>query len=156
MGEKSDAPTTTADRELAITRVFDAPRELVWKAWTDRALAMQWAGPRGFTARDFSLDPRPGGIWRLTMHSPETGELTNRGVVREAIEPERLAFTFAWDEPDGTPGREMLITITFVEREGKTEMTFTQGVFESVEDRGGHSEGWNESFDKLAELLVNA
>jgi uncharacterized protein YndB with AHSA1/START domain len=156
MADSTDASTKTAERELVITRIFDAPRELVWKAWTQRELAMQWAGPRGFTALDFALDPRPGGEWRLTMHSTETGELKNRGVVRKAVEPERLVFTFAWDEPDGTPGREMLITITFAERDGKTEMTFTQGVFESVEDRDGHIEGWNESFDKLTEFLVNA
>ena len=155
MAERTDAPPKTAERELVITRVFDAPRELVWKAWTERELAMQWAGPRGFTALDFNLDPRPGGTWHLTMHSPETGELTNRGVVREAVEPERLVFTFAWDNEDGSPGREMLITITFAERDGKTEMTFTQGVFESVEDRDGHREGWSESFDKLAEYLAS-
>jgi uncharacterized protein YndB with AHSA1/START domain len=153
MAETSDASTSTAERELVITRVFDAPRELVWKAWTDPELAKQWSGPRGFTAKDFSLDPRPGGEWHLTMHSPETGKLTNRGVVRDSVEPERLVFTFAWDNDDGTPGREMLITITFVERDGKTEMTFTHGVFESAEDRDGHSEGWNESFDKLADHL---
>jgi uncharacterized protein YndB with AHSA1/START domain len=153
MAERTDAPTTTAERELVITRVFDAPRELVWKAWTDRELAMQWSGPKGFEPVDFSLDAQPGGEWRFTMRSPESGELANRGVVREAVEPERLVFTFAWDNDDGTPGREMLITIDFADIGGKTEMTFRQGIFESVEDRDGHIEGWSESFDKLAAFL---
>ena len=156
MAERPDASTQTAERELTITRVFDAPRELVWRAWTDREMAMQWAGPQGFTALDFKLDPRPGGEWLLKMHSAGSGELTNRGVVREAVEPERLAFTFAWDNEDGTPGHEMLITIDFADVGGKTEMTFRQGVFESVEDRDGHREGWSESFDKLAGYLARA
>jgi uncharacterized protein YndB with AHSA1/START domain len=156
MADRTNASAKTAERELVINRIFDAPRELVWKAWTDHELAMQWAGPRGFTALDFNLDPRPGGEWRLTMHSPETGELTNRGVVREALEPERLVFTFAWDNEDGTPGREMLISIAFADLDGKTEMVFSQGVFESVEDRDGHREGWSESFDKLEQYLASA
>ena len=155
MAERTDAPTKTAERELVITRVFDAPRELVWKAWTDRERVMQWAGPQGLHGARFRAWTRAraaNGV--LDMHSPETGELTNRGVVREVVEPERLVFTFAWDDEDGKPGREMLITITFAERAGQTEMTFTQAVFESAEDRDGHQEGWSESFDKLAAYLA--
>jgi len=156
MAERTDAPTTTADRQLVITRVFDAPRELVWMAWTDRERVMQWLGPKEFTALEFEMDQRPGGAWHSRMRSPEGVEHSNRGVVREAVEPERLAFTFAWDDEDGKPGREMLVTISFAERDGKTEMTFSQAVFESAEDRDGHNEGWSESFDKLAEYLANA
>ena len=88
------------------------------------------------------------------MRGPDGVEYANRGTVREVDEPERLVFTFAWDNEDGSPGREMEITITFDERDGKTEMTFSQGVFESAEDRDGHREGWSESFDKLAEYLA--
>jgi uncharacterized protein YndB with AHSA1/START domain len=156
MAETTDASTQTAERELVITRVFDAPRELVWKAWTDREMGLQWAGPKGFTAVDFELDARRGGTWHLTMRSADGNELTNRGVVREAVEPERLVFTFAWDNDDGTPGREMLITIDFANVGGKAEMTFRQGAFDSVEDRDGHIEGWNESFDKLEAYLASA
>jgi uncharacterized protein YndB with AHSA1/START domain len=156
MAETGNASTTMAERELVITRVFEARRELVWKAWTEREFAMQWAGPKGFTAVDFALDPQSGGAWHLTMRSPDGNELTNRGVVREAVEPEQLVFTFAWDNEDGSPRREMLITITLAEREGKTEMTFHQAVFDSVEDRDGHRGGWSESFDKLAWYLAAA
>jgi len=153
MAERTDAPTQTAERELVITRLFDAPPELVWKAWTERGLVLKWLGPKDFTAEDFSLDPRPGGAWHSRMRSPDGREYSNRGVVREAVEPERLVFTFAWDNEDGSPGREMLITITFADRDGATEMTFAQAVFESAEDRDGHREGWSESFDKLAAYL---
>ena len=155
MAEKTDAPTRTAERELVITRVFDAPRDLLWKAWTERDHVLKWLGPKQFTALDFELDPRPGGAWHSRMRGPDGVEYSNGGTVREVEEPERLVFTFAWDEEDGTPGREMQITITFAEREGKTEMTFSQGVFESDEDRDGHGEGWSESFDKLAEYLAS-
>ena len=112
-------------------------------------------GTQRFTALDFELDPRPGGAWHSRMRGPDGAEYSNGGTVHEVDEPERLVFTFAWDEEDGTPGREMEITITFDERDGKTEMTFSQGVFESAEDRDGHREGWSESFDKLAEYLAS-
>jgi uncharacterized protein YndB with AHSA1/START domain len=154
MVERAEAPTQTAERELLITRVFDAPRELVWKAWTDPGHVLKWLGPRDFTAIDFELDTRPGGAWHSRMRGPDGAEYSNGGTVREVDEPHRLVFTFAWDEEDGTPGREMQITITFAERGGKTEMTFSQGVFESDEDRDGHREGWSESFDKLAEYVA--
>jgi uncharacterized protein YndB with AHSA1/START domain len=156
MAERTDAPTKTAERELLITRLFDARRELVWKAWTERDRVLQWLGPKNFTALEFEMDRRPGGAWHSRMRSAEGVEYANGGVVREIVEPERLVFTFAWDEEDGTPGREMLITITFAERGAQTEMTFAQAVFESTEDRDGHSEGWSESFDKLAAFLANA
>jgi uncharacterized protein YndB with AHSA1/START domain len=155
MAETADAPTKTAERELVIKRIFDAPRELLWKAWTERDHVLKWLGPKEFTALDFDLDPRPGGAWHSRMRGPDGGEYSNRGTVREVQEPERLVFTFTWDEEDGTPGREMQITITFDERNGKTEMTFSQGALESAEDRDGHREGWSESFDKLAEYLAS-
>jgi len=156
MAERADAPTQTAERELVITRLFDAPRELVWKAWTDRDRVLKWLGPRNFTATEFEMDRRPGGAWHSRMRGPDGNEYSNRGVVREVVEPERLVFTFAWDDQDGKPGRDMLITISFAEHDGKTEMTFLQAVFESVEDRDGHAGGWSESFEKLAEYLVSA
>jgi len=155
MAERTSSPTTTtAERELVITRVFDAPRQLVFKAWTEPQHVTQWLGPKGFTALEFKMDRRPGGGWHSRMRSPDGIEYSNRGVVREVVEPERLVFTFAWDDEDGNPGREMLITIAFAEHDGGTEMTFSQAVFESAEDRDGHRGGWSESFDKLAEYLA--
>jgi len=156
MASTSNPTTKTGERELVITRVFDAPRELVFKAWTEPKRVMHWLGPKDFTALEFEMDRRPGGAWHARMRSPEGMEYSNRGVVREVVEPERLAFTFAWDDEDGKPGREMLITITFAEHDGRTEMTFAQSVFESAEDRDGHREGWTESFDRLADYLASA
>ncbi len=156
MAATNNAPTETAERTLVITRVFDAPRGLVWKAWTEPERVLQWLGPTGFTALEFEMDPWPGGRWHGRMRSPEGVHHSNRGVVQEVVEPERLVFTFAWDDEDGNPGREMLITITFAEHEGKTEMTFMQREFESVEDRDGHNEGWSQSFDRLDAYLATA
>jgi len=156
MAATNDAPAAAAERTLVITRVFEAPRELVFRAWTEPEHVLRWLGPKEFTALEFEMDRRVGGAWYSRMRSPEGTVHSNRGIVREIVPSERIAFTFGWDDPDGSPGREMLITITFAEHDGGTEMTFAQSVFDSVEDRDGHREGWSESFDKLAEYLVSA
>jgi uncharacterized protein YndB with AHSA1/START domain len=149
--EVLDTVAAPADRELVITRVFDAPRELVWRVWTDPAHARAWMGPRGFTAVHQEQDGRPGGAWRLCLRPDGGGpDLWQGGVNREIVPPERLVFTFAWDAPDGGRGPETLVTVTFAEKDGKTEMTFRQSPFTSVEERDGHRGGWNSAFDRLA------
>jgi uncharacterized protein YndB with AHSA1/START domain len=140
--------------DLTITRVFDAPRELVFKAWTDSAYGKEWSAPHGFTVVALEADLRPGGAWRLCMRTPEGQERWVGGVYREIVPPERLVSTHAWQNPDGTPGHETLMTIALAERGDRTEMTFRQTGFESVEDRDGHREGWSESFDRLEEHLA--
>src|SRR5207244_12643008 len=87
MAEKTDAPTRTAERELVITRAFDVPRELVWKAWTARDHVLKWLGPKDFTAVDFELEPRPGGAWHSRIRGPDGAEYSNGGTVREVHEP---------------------------------------------------------------------
>jgi uncharacterized protein YndB with AHSA1/START domain len=143
---------TLEELTLVIKRTFDAPRELVWKAWTEPERAEQWLGPRLFSTYDFSMDVRAGGDWHFRMRSADE-EYGARGVVREAIEPERLVFTWTWDSEHTMAGRETLVVIEFAERGGRTEMTFRQHVFESVAERDGHNIGWSESFDKLAEFV---
>jgi uncharacterized protein YndB with AHSA1/START domain len=144
-----------AERELVITRVFDAPRELVFKAWTDPALAMGWFGPRDHPATDMEMDVRPGGAWRGCLRSTESGkELRLGGMYREIVAPERVVFTFAWDE-EGERGLETLVTLTFVEEGGKTRMTFRQTPFQSIEERDGHRGGWTSSFDRLEEYVAH-
>jgi uncharacterized protein YndB with AHSA1/START domain len=145
--------TETAQRELVITRTFDAPRELVFKAWTEPEHVLHWLGPKDFTGLEFRFDDKPGGTWLSRMRGPDGKELANGGRVLEYVEPERLSFTFKWD--DGGQ-EETTIEITLVERDGKTEMTFRQGLFETTESRDGHNGGWSESFDKLAGYLAKA
>ena len=95
------------------------------------------------------MDVRPGGRWRHRLTSTETGQdLWHGGVFREVAAPERLVFTFAWEE-EGERGLETLVTVTFAEESGKTRMTFRQVPFQSVEERDGHRGGWTSTFDRL-------
>ena len=140
--------------DLTITRVFDAPRHLVFKAWTDSAHGNDWSAPRGFTVTAFEADLRPGGAWRLRMRTPEGKELRVGGVYREIVPPERIVSTHVWQNPDGTSGHETLMTVALAAHGDRTEMSFRQTGFESDEDRDGHREGWSECFDRLEEHLA--
>ena len=143
------------EQELLLTRVFDAPPGLVFDAWTDPAQVALWWGPTGFEAPYAELDVRPGGAWRTCIRSEEHGELWSRGVYREVDRPRRLAFTFAWEEPEGVPGDEMGITVTFAAEDGgKTLMTFRQRLIGTEERRDSEAAGWSECFDKLADALA--
>lgn len=141
-------------RELVIERVFNAPRELVFRAWTDLEHVRKWFGPKDHPATHVTMDVRPGGRWRACLRSTETGHnLWLGGVYREIVPPERLIFTFAWEE-EGERGLETLVEITLVERDSKTHMTFRQTPFQSDGERDGHRGGWSSSFDRLDELLT--
>ncbi len=143
-----------ADRTLTITRVFDAPRELVFKAWTDKQHAMMWWGPKHHPATQVDMDVKPGGRWRHCLKSVETGkDLWHGGSFREVVPPERLVFTFAWEE-SGERGLETLVTVTFEDLGGKTRMTMHQTPFQSLGERDGHGEGWSSAFDRLDEHLT--
>ena len=150
MPAKSAVRNVTADDTLVIKRTFDAPRDLVWKAWAEVEHAKRWWGPKGFTAPVVELGTRPGDKWRAKMVSPDGKEYWQHGVLREIVPPERLSYTFIWDEH---PDEQMLVTVTFAERAGKTEMVFRQEGFKSVEERDGHDDGWNESLDRLSAYL---
>jgi len=151
MAARTKVAAEPAERVLVLQRVFDAPRELVFKAWTEPQHLVHWSCPRGFTLTHCEGDLRPGGRWRSCMRSPDGRDLWLGGVYREIVAPERLVFTHAWDD---APRHETLITVTVAERNGKTEMTFRQATFTSVEDRDGHRGGWTECFDKLAEYVA--
>jgi len=143
-----------AEPELVIMRVFNAPRDLVWKAWTDPKHAVQWWGPKDYPATQLEMDVRPGGVWRGQLRSTEDGRLlSHKGVFREVAAPERLVFTFAWDE-EGERGLGTLVTITFADQNGKTLMTFRQIPFQSAEERDGHKSGWTSAFDRFDEQLL--
>jgi uncharacterized protein YndB with AHSA1/START domain len=149
--------------ELKITRVFDAPREVVWKAWTDPKIQMQWMGPRGFTTTELDMPITPGARWRRTMEGlvPATGQsvtLKQHGTIREVKPPELFVFSFAWDVPSDVGLSNMdleenIVTVRLEERGNKTVMTFTQGPFLSASACDGHTGGWNSAFDKFMEFL---
>lgn len=153
MAARTSMDARSTKPELVITRSFDAPRSLVFKAWTEAEHLVLWSAPRGFTITHSEGDLRPGGTWRACMRSPDGKDLWLGGVYREIVAPERLVFTHAWDGPDGKRGHETLVTVTLADRAGKTELTFRQAFFESVEARDGHGEGWAECFDLLSDYL---
>lgn len=156
MTEKNNLSPPTADRELLLTRVFDAPRSLVFKAWTEPERIKQWWGPRGAVTLSCEMDFRPGGLWRTRSKAPNGNEYGSRSVFREIVEPERLVFTYAWEDAEWNPKHETLVTITFVEQNGKTVLTFHQGIFDSVASRDAHEEGWRGFFDLLSNYLPQA
>jgi uncharacterized protein YndB with AHSA1/START domain len=145
---------------LTVSREIQAPRQLVWDAWTKPEHTDKW-GPVGYTVEQFN-DPvvRVGGKWRAVLKPPGKGptdkdrELWQGGVYKEVKEPERLVFTFAWDEETGLPGKEMLITLTFEALGPKqTRLTLRQDGLPSLAERDGHSGGWGEALDALAKHL---
>ena len=153
--EYSGFPRQDSQRTLVITRVFDAPRDLVWKAWTDPTHAQHWMGPRGFTATHLRSDLRPRGVWRACLRRDDNGEeYWQGGVYLEIAAPERLTYSFAWDDTNKRRNHVTLVTLIFTEDQGKTMMSFRQEVFETVAECDGHQLGWNSTFDRLAEHLA--
>jgi len=145
-------------KDLTITRIFDAPRELVYKAWTDPKLVAQWWGPRQFTNPVCEMDVRPGGTLLIHMRGPDGVVYPDKGVFHEVVAPERLVFTSsAFEDEQGNPQLEVLITVTFTELYGKTEVTLQADVLKSTPEveapLSGMEEGWKQSLDKLAENL---
>jgi uncharacterized protein YndB with AHSA1/START domain len=149
--------TTPSEREIVITRVFDAPRELVFKTMTDPKLIPQWWGLRGYTTIVDKMELKPGGAWRYVQRGPDGSEYAFRGVYREITPPERLVYTFEWE---GMPGHVLVETVTFEDLNGKTKVTDTS-LFHTTEERDGMLQsgmeaGARQTWDRLAELLAKA
>jgi uncharacterized protein YndB with AHSA1/START domain len=160
--------STTATMEnknikLQLTRVFDAPRELVFKAWTDAKQFQQWFGAAacdGATLQSVKVDARIGGKYRLQVRRPDGEFFTTVGIYREVKPPERLVFTWAF-EKDGSGDEfgeveppEMLVTIEFRARGKQTELTLTHEKFATVESRDRHNEGWSRCLDSLGKFAA--
>ena len=146
--------TATTPHELVITRLFSAPRDLVYAAWIEPQHLDQWQNaPQEMNVTVEKSDIRTGGEFRICMHSPDGNQYWLQGKYLEVVAPERLVFTHAWLNAEGKPGPETLVTITFAQRGEKTELTLRQTGFKSVEARDGHRYGWTSSFDRLAEYL---
>jgi uncharacterized protein YndB with AHSA1/START domain len=153
-------------RELVIVRIFDAPRELFWKYWTEPEYFKRWWGPEGFTTTVSRIDFRVEGVYLNCLKSPEGENYWSTGVYREIIEPERIVYTDSFSDSEGNqvPASyyemsvnwplELLVTVTLEEYEGqKTRLTLKHAGFPTGEDRDLTKDGWNESLDKLAEEL---
>ena len=147
--------TTPTEREIHIERVFDAPRERVFAAYTDPATIGEWWGPRGTTAVVDEMDVRAGGRWRFVVRDADGGETAFRGTYREVTPPERIVQTFEWE---GMPGHVSVETATFEDLGDRTKVT-TTSIFHTTEERdgmlgSGMEGGLNETYERLDELLA--
>ena len=146
--------TTPSDREVVAARVFEAPRELVWRAYTEPEHLRQWMlGPEGWAITVCEQDLRPGGAYRYVWQNEDGSELEITGVNREVEAPERLVATESW----GDEWAEFVNTITFTEEDGRTTITVTM-LYPSKEARDaalatGMTDGMNAGYDRLEELL---
>lgn len=145
----TSATTIPADRVLSVVRTFDAPRPLVYRAWTEKAHLDQWSAPHGFTIPFSEGDLREGGAWHTCMLAPDGTQHRLGGVYQELIEDRKIVFTHTWEEDYG-PGPETIVTVLFSDEEdGRTRMEFSQGVFATVQSQEGHQGGWTECFERL-------
>ncbi len=147
--------TMPSDREIHVERIFDAPRDRVFAAYTDPALIPQWWGPRGTTTTVDEMDATTGGRWRFVMRDSDGSETGFRGVFREVVAPERIVQTFEWE---GMPGHVSVDTATFEDLGERTKVVSTS-VFHTPEERDGMLEsgmerGLNETYERLDELLA--
>lgn len=153
----STSTAATADREIVFTRVFDAPRELVWKAWTDPKHVVHWWGPNGFTNTIHEMEVRPGGVWRFIMHGPDGVDYPNKIVYDEIVKPERLVYAHSGGK-EGDPA-DFQATVTFAEQGSKTKLTMrllfpSAAARDHVVKQYNAIEGGNQTLGRLAEYLA--
>jgi len=160
MTTPNTAASETSDREIVLSRVFNAPRELVWKAWTDPEHVVKWWGPRGFSTTIETMDFRVGGTWKHTMRGPDGASYPNKSIFKEIVPLERIVYSHGGGREDGAaPGANFVATWTFVdEGEGRTRLTGTM-LFPSKEAREivareyGAVEGGRQTLERLSEVL---
>lgn len=166
MSEKNATDNKIAVRELVITRIFDAPRKLVWKAWTDIDLFQKWWGPKDFTCPVSKMDFRVGGHYLHCMRGPDGQEYWSTGIYKEIVTMEKIVCTDSFADAQGNkvsasemgmPGddwpNELQVTVTFEDLGARTKMTLRHvGIPEGVMNEMTNA-GWNQSFDKLSAAL---
>ncbi len=160
-------------KPFEISRVFDAPRDRVWKSWTEAARLKQWWGPRGFTVHTSKVDLRPGGVFHYGMKAPDGSDMWGKFVYREIVAPRKLVFIVSFSDPKGGMTRhpsapnwplQMLSTVTFEEQGGKTKVTVRWIAHEATElerktfEDGMESmqQGWTGTMDQFADYLRKA
>jgi uncharacterized protein YndB with AHSA1/START domain len=162
----SASTLASAGREVLITRLFDAPRELVFDAWTDPKQLARWYAPRGCEIEFRSIDPRPGGAFHSCIRTPDGHECWCRGVYRTINRPVQIVLTMVVSNEKGESvapvaagmdpewPSETVVTVTLVEKQGRTMLTLHQTVSESLAKRTGAHPGWLEMLDRLAALTA--
>lgn len=165
LDQRRDTMLRRNERSLLITRIFDAPLELVWKAWTDPALIQRWWGPYGFDLPTCRNDFRVGGGYLFCMRSPDGQNYWNTGIYREITPLNRIVYTDSFSDAEGNvvPASnyglssdypmKTIVTVTFEELDGKTKLTLQQSEIPFGPDSESADQGWSESLDKLANIL---
>jgi uncharacterized protein YndB with AHSA1/START domain len=153
-------PTAVAGREIVITRLFDAPREMVWDAWTDPEQVVKWWGPHGFTLTIDEMDVRLGGVWKSTMHGPDGAQYINDCVFTEVVRPQRIAYKLTAGSKQGRGVQEPMEASWTFQAQGEMTMITLRMVFQTPEalERFVREykavEGGNETLDRLARHLA--
>jgi len=146
----------TKDREIIHTRLLNAPRDLVFKVWTDPKHVAIWWGPNGFTNTIHEMNVKVGGVWRFMMHGPDGTDYPNKIVYKEVVKPSRLVYVHSSDEPNDP--REFFVTVTFEAKGDKTQLTMhavfqTAAALEAVK-KFGAVEGGTQTLNRLEEYLA--
>lgn len=150
--------TQTSDREIVITRLLNAPRELVWKAWTDPKHLINWWGPTGFTNTFQEVNIKPGGVWRFIMHGPDGTDYPNTVIFEKIVEPELLVYSHGHGDGQENDPSQFHVTVTFEAQGNKTNLIM-RSIFKTAEVRDmvvreyGAIEGGNQTVDRLEEEL---
>ncbi|MGD0483601.1 MAG: SRPBCC domain-containing protein [Gemmatimonadales bacterium] len=152
MDARADQPAAT-QKEVVIVRVYDAPRRLVFAAWSRAEHLIRWWGPNGFSVPACTVDFRPGGGFDLCMRGPDGHDYWMRGAFREIVAPERIVFTSIIDE---AAKQEIVTTVTFAEAGGRTTLTVRQTVPVNPMMVRGQKRGWTESLERLAARVAQA
>jgi uncharacterized protein YndB with AHSA1/START domain len=146
---------TSSDRVLAITRIFNAPRHLVFEAWTKKKHLDRWSVPHGLTIPFSEAEVRPGGAWRCSIRAPDGVVYRVGGTYRKVVEDALLVFTHAWEDEAGQPGHETVVTVQLADHGDQTKAVLEQATFKTVRSRDSHEGGWNECLLCLAEYLAS-
>ena len=126
--------SSTTDREIVITRLINAPRELVFEVWTEREHLEKWWGPNGFTTTTSEFDFKPGGTWIHTMHGPDGTDYPNEVYYEEIVKPERITYAHGGGDDIGVNDAQFHVTVTFEDEGGKTRLTM-RSVFKTKKQR---------------------
>lgn len=152
MSDESPSATGASDREIVLTRVLNAPRELVFRAWSSPEHLARWWGPDGFTTTTYEMQFEPGGVWRYMMHGPDGTDYPNKVAYREIVEPEKIIYDHS---DDGTGPIHFQVTATFASEGTQTRLTMRL-VFPTAEARDyvvreyGAIEGGRQTLARLA------
>lgn len=162
----SSSQSLESGREVLIERTFDAPRDLVFRAWIEPEHLARWYAPKGCSVTIYGFDPRPGGAFHHAIRTPNGHNCVCKGAYREIVPPERLVYTLSFSDAAGNfvePSdvgadpewpRETVVTVTFDDLDGRTKLTLHQTVLESIAKRTGAHPSWIEMLDRLSELVA--